>query len=436
MLTAVTGVSWGDEGKGRIVDLMAENAQIVVRFQGGNNAAHTIVSDSGTYVFNLLPSGILHPNVACILGDGMVVDLDHLRHELSMMEYFHIKINPDNLKLSGRAAICMPFHIRQDVLEDERLAQSGDIPGSTRRGIAYAYADKLMLRALRLSDLLHLDDVSVRQRLRAMLDSKNLLLTKAYGQKPLSEEEALRWCQDQAAYFRPYICDTGAFLEQASREGAHILLEAQLGALLDVDYGIFPYTSPANTIAAYAPVGAGMPGAKLDHVVGVMKAYSSYAGGGPFPAEKAMPEDWNDALRKAGSEFGAASGLPRRVGPFDAVASRYGLKCQQADRIALTKLDVLSGLGAIPIVTAYRIGEKTIFDLPVGPELSQAVPIVETLPGWEEDLSRCRSWDELPENARRYVERLEELMGSPFHLISVGARREACFPRRRDSWRF
>ena len=434
MLTAVTGINWGDEGKGRIVDLLAEQADVVVRYQGGSNAGHTVVTDGGRYVFNLLPSGILHPKVVCVLGDGMVVDLEHLRHELSMMEYFHVKVSPENLKLSARATICMPFHVRQDVLEEERLSRSGNAFGSTRRGIAYAYGDKYMKKTLRLGDLLYLNEPSVRQRLRMILDSKNEIMTKLYGESPLSEEECIQWCADQARYFAPYICDTGRWLRRAEAEEKNILLEAQLGAMRDIDQGIYPFTSSSSTLAAYAPIGAGIPGAQLDHVVGVLKAYSTCVGAGPFVVEKAMPKEWNDLLRQTGGEYGAATGRPRRVGPFDAVASRYGLECQQADRIALTKLDVLSGLEKIPVVNAYQVDGQTTRDFPANAMLEYADPVVTELPGWQCDISGCRSWKELPENARRYVEALETMIGQSIDLISVGADRGACFPTRKESW--
>lgn len=434
MLTAVTGINWGDEGKGRIVDLLAEQADVVVRYQGGSNAGHTVVTDGGRYVFNLLPSGILHPKVVCVLGDGMVVDLEHLRHELSMMEYFHVKVSPENLKLSARATICMPFHVRQDVLEEERLSRSGNAFGSTRRGIAYAYGDKYMKKTLRLGDLLYLNEPSVRQRLRMILDSKNEIMTKLYGESPLSEEECIQWCADQARYFAPYICDTGRWLRRAEAEEKNILLEAQLGAMRDIDQGIYPFTSSSSTLAAYAPIGAGIPGAQLDHVVGVLKAYSTCVGAGPFVVEKAMPKEWNDLLRQTGGEYGAATGRPRRVGPFDAVASRYGLECQQADRIALTKLDVLSGLEKIPVVNAYQVDGQTTRDFPANAMLEYADPVVTELPGWQCDISGCRSWKELPENAQRYVEALETMIGQSIDLISVGADRGACFPTRKESW--
>ncbi len=434
MLTAVTGINWGDEGKGRIVDLLAEQADVVVRYQGGSNAGHTVVTDNGRYVFNLLPSGILHPKVVCVLGDGMVVDLEHLRHELSMMEYFHVKVSPENLKLSARATICMPFHVRQDVLEEERLSRSGNAFGSTRRGIAYAYGDKYMKKTLRLGDLLYLNEPSVRQRLRMILDSKNEIMTKLYGESPLSGEECIQWCADQARYFAPYICDTGRWLRRAEAEEKNILLEAQLGAMRDIDQGIYPFTSSSSTLAAYAPIGAGIPGAQLDHVVGVLKAYSTCVGAGPFVVEKAMPKEWNDLLRQTGGEYGAATGRPRRVGPFDAVASRYGLECQQADRIALTKLDVLSGPEKIPVVNAYQVDGQITQDFPANAMLEYADPVVTELPGWQCDISGCRSWKELPENARRYVEALETMIGQSIDLISVGADRGACFPTRKESW--
>ena len=434
MLTAVTGINWGDEGKGRIVDLLAEQADVVVRYQGGSNAGHTVVTDGGKYVFNLLPSGILHPKVVCVLGDGMVVDLEHLRHELSMMEYFHVKVSPENLKLSARATICMPFHVRQDVLEEERLSRSGNAFGSTRCGIAYAYGDKYMKKTLRLGDLLYLNEPSVRQGLRMILDSKNEIMTKLYGESPLSEEECIQWCADQARYFAPYICDTGRWLRRAEAEEKNILLEAQLGAMRDIDQGIYPFTSSSSTLTAYAPIGAGIPGAQLDHVVGVLKAYSTCVGAGPFVVEKAMPKEWNDLLRQTGGEYGAATGRPRRVGPFDAVASRYGLECQQADRIALTKLDVLSGLEKIPVVNAYQVDGQITRDFPANAMLEYADPVVTELPGWQCDISGCRRWKELPENAQRYVEALETMIGQSIDLISVGADRGACFPTQKESW--
>ena len=331
MLTAVTGINWGDEGKGRVIDLLAENADVVVRYQGGNNAGHTVVAKQQKVVLNLLPSGILHENVVCVLGDGMVVDLEHLTNEIAQIREKGVVVTPKNLKLSKRATISMPWHKIQDELEETRLAKTGAAFGSTKRGIAYAYSDKYRKKTLRLGDLLHLKEESVQNRLKMMLEAKNLELAGCYHQEPMSYPALLSWCEDQAAELWPYIVDTGAYLEEALKEGKRVVLEAQLGAMRDIDYGIFPYTSSSSTISAYGPIGAGIPGKQLDHVVGVLKAYSTCVGAGPFTAEKAMPESWMELLRKFGGEYGAATGRPRRVGPFDAVASRYGAGCAQHD---------------------------------------------------------------------------------------------------------
>lgn len=423
MLTAVTGINWGDEGKGRVIDLLAEQADIVVRYQGGNNAGHTVVTDQGKFVLNLLPSGILHPNVICILGDGMVVDLEHLSSEIAQIREKGISVSPDNLKLSPRATISMPWHRVQDELEESRLAKSGAAFGSTKRGIAYAYSDKYRKKTLRLGDLLHLDEPNVQNRLKTILESKNLELAGCYHQEPMSYPALLSWCQKKAEIFSPYICDTGCYLEVALRSGKNVVLEAQLGAMRDIDYGIFPYTSSSSTISAYGPIGAGIPGTPLDHVVGVLKAYSTCVGAGPFVAEKAMPEAWMEALRKSGGEYGAATGRPRRVGPFDAVASRYGLKCQNADKIALTKLDVLSGLSEIPVIVGYRNDDQITTQFDPLENLEVCKPIIEYLPGWKEDISGCRSWKELPANAKSYISHIEKLLDHEIQFISLGAER-------------
>ena len=364
MLTAVTGINWGDEGKGRVIDLLAEKADIVVRYQGGNNAGHTVVTNAGKFILNLLPSGIIHPDVVCVLGDGMVVDLEHLASEIQSIRDKGVAVSPANLKLSARATISMPWHRVQDELEEARLAKTGSAFGSTKRGIAYAYSDKYRKKTLRLGDLLHLDEENIKARLKTMLEAKNLELAGCYHQNEMSYNALLSWCKKQADLFAPYICDTGSYLSDALKRGKKVVLEAQLGAMRDIDYGIFPYTSSSSTISAYGPIGAGIPGEQLDHVVGVLKAYSTCVGAGPFVAEKAENESWKNTLREAGGEYGAATGRPRRVGPFDVVASRYGAKCQNVDKIALTKLDVLSNFEVIPVITAYKKNglETDVFD--------------------------------------------------------------------------
>ena len=423
MLTAVTGINWGDEGKGRVIDLLAEKADIVVRYQGGNNAGHTVVTDAGKFILNLLPSGIIHPDVVCVLGDGMVVDLEHLASEIQSIRDKGVAVSPANLKLSARATISMPWHRVQDELEEARLAKTGSAFGSTKRGIAYAYSDKYRKKTLRLGDLLHLDEENIKARLKTMLEAKNLELAGCYHQNEMSYNALLSWCKKQADLFAPYICDTGSYLSDALKRGKKVVLEAQLGAMRDIDYGIFPYTSSSSTISAYGPIGAGIPGEQLDHVVGVLKAYSTCVGAGPFVAEKAENESWKNILREAGGEYGAATGRPRRVGPFDVVASRYGAKCQNVDKIALTKLDVLSNFEVIPVITAYKKNgvETDVFD-PLE-DLDSYEPVVEYLPGWEHDISNCKSWEQLPENARAYVNYIEKHMKYQIEFISTGAER-------------
>lgn len=424
MLTSVTGINWGDEGKGRVIDLLAEQADIVVRYQGGNNAGHTVVTNQGKFILNLLPSGILHENVVCVLGDGMVIDLEHLTNEISQIEKRGISVNSDHLKLSKKATISMPWHRIQDELEEDRLAKTGSAFGSTKRGIAYVYSDKYRKKTLRLGDLLHLDDETIQARLKTILESKNLELAGCYHQEPMSYPALLSWCQEQAAKFSPYICDTGSYIDHALSEGENVILEAQLGALRDIDYGIFPYTSSSSTISAYGPIGAGIPGRHADHVVGVLKAYSTCVGAGPFVAEHAVSETWQQDLRVAGGEFGAATGRPRRVGPFDAVASRYGLKCQGADKIALTKLDVLSSMKEIPIITGYKNASGSLVEFDPTDNLDHCTPIVYTLPGWQEDISKCRTYEALPVNARNYIQTIEEMLHAEINFVSVGAKRD------------
>ena len=424
MLTAVTGINWGDEGKGRVIDLLAENADVVVRYQGGNNAGHTVVTKQGKYVLNLLPSGILHPNVVCVLGDGMVVDLEHLANEIDDISQKGVHISPENLKLSVRATISMPWHRVQDELEENRLAKSGVAFGSTRRGIAYAYSDKYRKKTLRLGDLLHLEEASVQQRLRTMLEAKNMEFAGCYHQEPMSFPALLTWCEKQAKQFSEYICDTGHYISQALDDGKNVVLEAQLGAMRDIDYGIFPYTSSSSTISAYSPIGAGIPMYSPDHVVGVLKAYSTCVGAGPFLAENAMSENWMETLRKAGGEYGAATGRPRRVGPFDAVASRYGLKIQNADKIALTKLDILSLLPEIPVITGYKYEDTVTGTFDTMDDMEHVTPVVKMVPGWQQDITNCRRFQELPQKAKDYVHYLEELLEHEIQFISVGAKRD------------
>ena len=429
MLTAITGINWGDEGKGRMVDLLSQEYDVVARYQGGNNAGHTVKNERGKFVLNLIPSGILRPDVVCVMGGGMVIDPAHLEQEIAALRAQGIAISPANLKISDRATITMPFHVAQDGLEEARLSKTGAQFGSTKRGIAYAYGDKFMKKTLRMGDLVHMD-AGVRKRLETIVESKNLTMVNIYGQEPVSVEEMWAWCEKYAAIFKEYICDTGDYLSEADDAGKKIMFEAQLGALRDIDYGIYPYTSSSNTIGAYAPIGAGIPGRKLDLSIGIMKAYSSCVGDGPFTAELAMTEPEKDVLREHGHEYGAATGRPRRVGPFDAVASRYGVRCQGADELALTLLDVLDYMEEVPVVTHYRLTDGTVTDrFPMGKTLDDAQPVVEKLPGWHTDISGIRRFEDLPAEAQNYVLTLEKLVGCPIKYISVGPERDAYIER-------
>ena len=423
MLTVIVGINWGDEGKGRMVDLLSEEQDVVVRYQGGNNAGHTVVNHLGKFILNLLPSGILREEVVCVMGNGMVIDIEHLAGEVKRLTDAGVKITPENLKISDKAQICMPYHVALDRMEEQRLKDKKF--GSTGRGISPVYGDKYMKKGIRMGDLLHPE--YLESRLKDIVDFKSLTVEKVYGAEKLSYEAILGWLKTYGDAFKPFICDTSLYLDKAMKEGKRVMLEAQLGALRDIDFGIYPYTSSSSTIAAYGPVGAGIPNYKIDLSIGIMKAYSSCVGEGPFTVE--MWGDEAEALREAGGEYGAATGRPRRVGAFDAVASRYGVRAQGADVLALTKMDVLSYLDQIPVCTAYEIdGEKT-YDFPTGEALNKAKPVIEYMPGWKCDISGVRTFEDLPEAARNYVLKLEELSGCTIKYVSVGAERDAYIER-------
>lgn len=418
MLTAIVGINWGDEGKGRMVDLFSEKYDIVARYQGGNNAGHTVVNDRGKFILNLLPSGILREDITNVMGTGMVIDLEHLSGEIGRLRMAGVQISPKNLKISDRAIICMPYHKLLDVLEEERL---GDAKfGSTRRGISPVYGDKYMKKCLRMGDLLDRD--SYANALKGILAWKNLTITGVYGARPVDYDEMLQWLNRYAEEFKEYVCDTGVYLNEAAAEGKNIMFEAQLGALRDIDYGIYPYTSSSPTIAAYAPIGAGIPNRKLTNTIGIMKAYSTCVGEGPFTAE--LFGDEAERLRAAGGEYGAATGRPRRVGPFDVVASRYGVRVQGCDELALTKLDVLAYLKKIPVCTAYEVDGQIIHEFPYGVQLDRAKPVIEYLEGWNCDVSGCRKPEDLPEAAKNYIAYLQKAVGCNIKYVSVGAARD------------
>jgi len=418
MLTAIVGVNWGDEGKGRMVDLLSEDYEVVVRYQGGNNAGHTVINSKGKFILNLLPSGILRPDTVNILGNGVLIDIQHLCEEIRRNREAGVEITPQQLKISERACICMPYHKLQDNLEEDRLADAKF--GSTRRGIAYGYADKYMKKALRMEDLRDL--AHLEKRVAQVAEWKDLTLNKGYGSQPLDVAELMNWLKTYGEPLLPFICDTTEYLEQAVDAGRNIMFEAQLGSLRDIDLGIYPYTTSSNTLAAYAPIGSGIPNCKIDKVIGIAKAYSSCVGEGPFVSE--MFGEEGQALREAGSEYGAATGRPRRIGAFDLVASRYGVLLQGANAIALTKLDVLSYMDQIPVCTAYKINGEIVTRFPSGSRLMQAEPVIEYMPGFKCDISGCRKWEELPQAAQDYVLFIEKELHCPIAYISVGAERD------------
>ena len=419
MLTSIVGINWGDEGKGRMVDLLSKDYDIVCRYQGGNNAGHTVINDRGRFILNLLPSGILREGVVCVMGPGMVIGIKHLAGEMERLREAGIRISPENLKISDRAVITMPYNVQQDCLEEERLADKKF--GSTKRGIAPIYADKYLKKAFRMGELRNMQ--LLKKRIPDIVEWKNLTIVNAYGAYPVKADDMLSYFEEYGAPLKDYICDVGLYLNEANKQGKKIMFEAQLGALRDIDFGIYPYTSSSNTIAAYAPIGAGVPNLKLDKTIGIMKAYSSCVGEGPFTAEYFGEKA--EKLRAAGGEYGAATGRPRRVGPFDVVASKYGIRCQGADEIALTKLDILSGHEELEICTGYELNGEVLTEFPFTDVLDECKPVFEKIKGWNCDISKCRKAEDLPKEAMEYIRYIERSCECKIRYVSVGAERDA-----------
>ena len=419
MLTSICGINWGDEGKGRMVDLLSQNFDVVCRYQGGNNAGHTVINDRGKFILNLLPSGILREDVVNVMGLGMVIDIKHLCGEMAKLQEAGIKITPENLKISDRAVITMPYNVLQDCLEEDRLA--GKKFGSTRRGIAPVYADKYYKKAFRMGELLNTKKMYAR--IADIVEWKNLTVVGGYHADEVKTEEIIAYFEEYGKKLAPFVCDVGEYLTKANAEGKNIMFEAQLGAMRDIDFGIHPYTSSSSTIAAYAPIGAGVPQLQLDNSIGIMKAYSTCVGEGPFTAE--YFGDDAKKLRDLGGEYGAATGRPRRVGPFDVVASRYGIRCQGAKEIALTKMDVLSDYDEIEVCTAYKLNDKIIHEFPFIDVLDDCQPVFEKVKGWKCDISACRKKEDLPKEALDYIRYIEKACDCKIKYVSVGAERDA-----------
>ena len=418
--TALVGINWGDEGKGRMVDLLAEAFDIVVRFQGGANAGHKIINQYGKFDLHLLPSGVCRPGVVNILGNGVALDLETLVKEIRDQK--GIEITPDNLMISERASLLLPWHREIDVLEEARLKDKHD--GSTKQGIAPFYSDKNQKKTILAGELFYPD--RLKKHVKELCAWKNLTLEKIYGVKPASEKELMAWLNEYCEQIKPYIRNTRDYLIKAESDHKRILFEAQLGALRDLDFGIYPFTTSVSTLSSYAPIGAGVPGMEIDRVIGVTKSYSTCIGEGPFVCEYTgkEAEKWREMCHESDD-----SGRTVRIGPIDLVATRYGAEVQAATELAMTKLDVLSELEEIPLCVAYRLNGETITDMPFPAALDKCEPVIETMKGWKCDISGVRNWWDLPEEAKAFVNRVEQTVGQVIRWISVGPERYSIIRR-------
>lgn len=424
MITAIVGANWGDEGKGKITDMFACASDIVIRFQGGANAGHTIINDYGKFALHQLPSGVFNPNIMNIIGNGVALNIPALIREIGQVVAGGVP--SPRLIVSDRTQIVMPYHIQLDTYEEERL--SARQFGSTRSGIAPFYSDKYAKIGFQVCELFEED--TLLDKLRAVCEYKNALIVHLYGKPPLNPDELMEALVGYREAIRPYVADTGAYLRKAMDEGKNILLEGQLGALKDPDFGIYPFTTSSSTLAGYGAVGAGIPPYRIERVVAVTKAYSSAVGAGAFVSE--IFGDEADTMRRLGGdagEYGATTGRPRRMGWFDCVASRYGCQVQGATEAVLTAIDVLGYLDRIPVCTGYEIDGEETADFPNTPRLNRARPILEWLPGWKTDIRGVTRFEDLPAAARDYVRFIEERIGTPIRMVSTGPRREEILHR-------
>jgi adenylosuccinate synthase len=415
-VTAIVGAQWGDEGKGKITDLLAQEADLVIRYQGGNNAGHTVVNELGTFKLHLVPSGIFNPNATCLLGTGMVIDLAALRDEIRMLE--GRGVSTANLRISERAHLLMPWHTALDRL-DERERGRRKL-GTTGQGVGPAYADKVARHGIQLYEVR--DESGFRARVAHELETKNVILTK-FGDAPLDARTVADGVLEAAAVLGDRIVDTLPIVEHAVATDARVLLEGQLGAMRDLDWGIYPYVTSSNPLAGFASIGAGIPARSITRVVGVVKAYSTAVGEGPFPTELAGEEA--NALRERAEEYGATTGRPRRIGWFDAVAARHAQRLNAFTELAVTKLDMLGSYEEIPFCTAYSLDGRLTSDMPPTKLLERVTPHYERLRGWCQDIGAIREQAQLPASARAYLKRIEETVGAPIGMVGVGPERNA-----------
>ncbi len=428
MVKAIVGANWGDEGKGKITDTLAEKADIVVRFQGGANAGHTIKNAYGKFALHTLPSGVFYGHTTSIIGNGVALNVPILFNEIK--DIVDKGVPMPKILISDRAQIIMPYHILFDKYEEERLA--GKSFGSTKSGIAPFYSDKFAKIGFQVSDLFDTKE-AIMERLERVLVQKNILLEHLYHKPTLKAEDIYNELMQYKEMVAPYVCDVALFLDKALKEGKTVLLEGQLGTLKDTDHGIYPMVTSSNTLASYGAVGCGIPPYEIKQIVTVCKAYSSAVGAGEFVSE-ILDEAVADELRRRGGdggEYGATTGRPRRMGWFDCVASRYGLRLQGTTDVAFTVLDVLGYLDEIPVCVGYEIDGEVTTDFPVTRLLKKAKPVYEVLPGWKEDIRGIKEYDKLPENCRKYIEFIEERIGYPITMISNGPAREDIIYRKK-----
>ncbi len=415
MVRAIVGANWGDEGKGKITDMLAKESDIVIRFQGGSNAGHTIINNYGKFALHLLPSGVFYSHITNIIGNGVALNIPYLLEEVKSLE--DRGVPAPHILVSDRAQIMMPYHILQDTYEEARLA--GKSFGSTKSGIAPFYSDKYAKIGFQVSELF--DKEALKEKVERVCEIKNVLFEHLYHKPLIVPEELYETLLSYAEMVRPYVCDVSAYLHQALSEGKNILLEGQLGSLKDPDHGIYPMVTSSSTLAAYGAIGAGIPPYEIRQITAVVKAYSSAVGAGAFVSE--IFGDEADELRRRGGdggEFGATTGRPRRMGWFDAVASRYGCRIQGATEAVLTVLDVLGYLDELPVCVGYEIDGQITRDFPTTDKLNRAVPVYEKLPGWKCDIRGIRRYEDLPENCRRYVEFIEKELEVPVTMVSNG----------------
>ncbi len=427
MVKAIVGANWGDEGKGKITDMLAKESDIIIRFQGGANAGHTIVNDYGKFALHTLPSGVFYNHTTSILGNGVALNIPVLFKEIQ--EVVERGVPKPRILVSDRAQMVMPYHILLDAYEEERLA--GKSFGSTKSGIAPFYSDKYAKIGFQVSELF--DDALLEEKTVRICEQKNVILKYLYHKPELDPKELLATLHEYRDMVAPYVCDTAAFLQEAIRKGKTILLEGQLGALKDPDFGIYPMVTSSSTLAAYGAIGAGIPPYEIKDIITVVKAYSSAVGAGEFVSE-IFGEEADELRRRGGDggEFGATTGRPRRMGWFDAVASRYGCRMQGATEVALTVLDVLGYLEEIPVCVGYEIDGKVTKDFPTTASLAKAKPVYEKLPGWKCDIRGIQAYEELPENCRKYIEFIEKELEVPITMVSNGPGREEIIRRKAE----